>query len=194
MSSQDVDSYLLGADDEEETVSPEAMGLIGVVSVLIAIAILVLLPFATHAQPAGKAWFLSPRILPASAALAVLIGGLAISVRFQWLWAKAMRKDIFWRKAFSGFDGMRSALVYSAAFLVYVFALSYVGFALSSLAFGQFCLWRAGLRGKNWAIKNLIFCAVLVVVLRVIMGLWFPQAPVMQYLPDWFANGIGTYL
>lgn len=194
MSSQDVDTYLLGADDEDETVHPEAMGLIGVVSVLVAVVILVLLPFATHAQPAGKAWFLSPRILPASAALAVLAGGLAISVRFQWLWARAMRKDIFWRKAFSGFDGMRSALIYSAAFLAYVFALSFVGFAVSSLAFGQFCLWRAGLRSRSWAIKNLVFCAVVVIVLRVIMGLWFPQAPVMQYFPDWFANSVGPYL
>lgn len=89
---------------------------------------------------------------------------------------------------------MRSAVIYSTAFLAYVFALSYLGFAVSSLAFGQFCLWRAGLRTKRWALINLAFCATLVVVLRVIMGLWFPQAPVMQFLPDWFANTVGPYL
>lgn len=190
----DTESRGLVGDEEEEAVHPEAMGLVGSLSILVGVAILILLPFATHAQPEGKPWFLSPRILPATSALAIVAGGLAIAMRFHSLWSQALRKDLFWRKALSGFEGMRSALIYSAAFLVYVFALNYVGFALSSLAFGQFCLWRAGLRSRSWAIWNVIFCVVLVVVLRVMMGLWFPQAPVMQYFPDWFANGIGTYL
>lgn len=191
---KDFESRGLDADDEDEVIHPEATGLVGSLSILIGLVILVLLPFATHGQPEGKPWFLSPRILPATAALSIMVGGFAIALRFRSLWSNAMRKDLFWRKALSGFEGMRSALIYSAAFIVYVFALNYVGFALSSLAFGQFCLWRAGLRSRKWAIWNLMFCVVLVVVLRVLMGLWFPQAPVMQYLPDWFANGIGTYL
>ena len=194
MLSKDFDGHGPDAGDEDETVHPEAMGLVGSFSILIGLVILVLLPFATHGQPVGKPWFLSPRILPATSALAITAGGVAIALRFHWLWSTARRKDLFWRKAWSGFEGMRSALIYSAAFMVYVFSLSYVGFALSSLAFGQFCLWRAGLRSRQWAIKNLVFCIVVVVVLRVLMGLWFPQAPVMQYLPDWFANSVGPYL
>ena len=194
MLSKDFDGHGPDVDDEDEPVHPEATGLVGSLSILIGMVILALLPFATHGQPVGKPWFLSPRILPATAALAIVVGGIAIALRFHWLWSTARRKDLFWRKARSGFDGMRSALIYSAAFLVYVFALSYVGFALSSLAFGQFCLWRAGLRSKRWALNNLVFCVVVVVVLRVMMGLWFPQAPVMQFLPDWFANSVGPYL
>jgi hypothetical protein len=184
----------LDDEDEDEVIHLEATGLVGSLAILIGLVILVLLPFATHGQPDGKPWFLSPRILPATSALAILFGGIAIALHFRVLWSNALHKDLFWRKAFSGFDGLRSALIYSAAFLIYVFALNYVGFALSSLAFGQFCLWRAGLRSRKWVIWNLVFCVLLVVVLRVLMGLWFPQAPVMQYLPDWFANGIGTYL
>lgn len=194
MLSKDFNGQGPDADDEDETVHPEAMGLVGSLSILIGLAILILLPFATHGQPVGKPWFLSPRILPATAALAIMAGGIAIALRFHELWSTARRKDMFWQKAWSGFEGMRSALIYSAAFLVYVFALGYVGFAVSSLAFGQFCLWRAGLRTKRWALINLAFCVVVVLVLRVLMGLWFPQAPVMQFLPDWFANSVGPYL
>lgn len=190
----DFESKRLVGDEEDEIVHPEAMGLVGSLAILLGVVILVLLPVATHGQPEGKPWFLSPRILPATSALAILAGGLAIALRFRALWSAAPDKASFWRKAVSGFDGMGSALIYSAAFLGYVFALNYVGFAVSSLAFGQLCLWLAGLRSRKWVIWNLVFCAALVVVLRVAMGLWFPQAPVMQYLPDWFANGIGTYL
>ena len=86
------------------------------------------------------------------------------------------------------------AIQYSLLFCIYVYALTYVGFAISTWLFGQACLWRAGLRSRHWATWNLVFVVSVVVILRVLMGLWFPQAPLFHYMPGWFANSVGPYL
>jgi hypothetical protein len=108
--------------------------------------------------------------------------------------AETMDRQAFWQRAMTAFDGMREACLYTLVFCLYVAALTFIGFALSTLIFGQICLWMAGLRDRRWAVWNLGFTIIVVVMLRVVMGLWFPQAPIFEFAPSWFANSIGTYL
>lgn len=178
----------------DEEVHPEAVGLFGIGALVVALLLLALLPFATHAQPVGKAWFLSPRNLPlAGLGLMVIGGGLAL-VQFLRSWVTTPNAVAFWARARSGYSDTWVSLQYSALFCFYVFALSFVGFALSTLIFGQVCLWRAGLTGWKWVRWNAAFTVVIVILLRGVMGLWFPQAPILSLAPAWFANSIGPYL
>jgi hypothetical protein len=178
------------ADD----IHPEAVGLFGICALLTALVLLAVMPFATQVQPVGKAWFLSPRNLPmAGLGLMVIGGGLAL-LQFLRSWGTATNSAALWRRARSGYADTWVSLQYSLLFGLYVWALSYVGFALSTLIFGQVCLWCAGLTGWKWTRWNAVFAIAIVILLRGVMGLWFPQAPILSFTPAWFANSIGPYL
>lgn len=181
-------------EPDEEEIHAESVGLFGLVVLILSFILLVVTPFVTGTQPAGKAWFLSPRNLPFASIGLMLIGsGLIVAQFFRTRWA-TNDSSLFWSRAFSGFEGMGAALKYSLLFCAYVFVLGYVGFAFSTWLFGQICLWMSGLRGWRWAGWNLAFAVATVLILRVMMGLWFPQAPILEYAPAWFANSVGPYL
>lgn len=171
-----------------------ALGLFAIAVLLAAVLLLMLLPFATAGQPAGKSWFLSPRNAPFAALVVMGLGAGLLVAQFIRSYSRAKDRTSYLSEALLGFEGSREALLYCALFGLYVAALGYVGFAISTLVFGQVCLWVSGLRTARWALKNLLFTVVLVLVLRVFMGLWFPQAPVLEFAPAFIANTVGPYL
>jgi hypothetical protein len=177
-----------------EEIHPEAVELVAVIALAAGLVLLALVPFATSPAPEGRAWFLSPRKLPLLGLFMMLSGAAFLAHDFLRRRAETTDWHAFWQRALTAFDGMREACLYTLVFCLYVVALSYVGFALSTLIFGQVCLWMAGLRGRRWAAWNLGFTVILVVMLRVVMGLWFPQAPILEFAPAGFANSVGPYL
>lgn len=179
------------ADTGAET---PATGLFALAVLALMLVLLLILPFATSGQPMGKSWFLSPRNAPLAAILVTSLGAGLMVAQFFRSYALARDRRAFLAEAFRGFDGSLDALLYCALFGLYVLALGYVGFAFSTLLFGQACLWVCGLRSLRWAGWNLFFTVMLVVILRVFMGLWFPQAPVLDFVPASIANTIGPYL
>jgi hypothetical protein len=178
----------------EEEIHPEAVELVAVIVLVVGLVLLVLVPYATSPAPEGRAWFLSPRKLPLLGLLMMLSGAAFLTLDFLRRRAETSDRHAFWQRAMTAFDGMREAFLYTLVFCLYVVALTYIGFALSTLIFGQVCLWMAGLRERRWAVWNLSFTIILVVMLRVVMGLWFPQAPILEFAPAWFANSVGPYL
>jgi hypothetical protein len=178
----------------EDEIHPEAVELVAVIALILALVLLVLVPFATSPAPDGRAWFLSPRKLPLLGLLTMLSGAVFLTIDFLRRRAAAPDRQAFWQRAWSAFDGMRGACLYTLVFCLYVAALTYIGFALSTLIFGQICLWIARLRERRWAVWNFGFTIIVVVMLRAVMGLWFPQAPILEFAPGWFANSVGPYL
>lgn len=181
-------------EEAESASETPALGLFAMVTLAVVLVLLLLLPMATSGQPVGKSWFLSPRNAPLAAILVTGLGAALLVAQFLRAYAYASDRRAYLASAFSGFDGSREALLYCLLFGLYVLALGYMGFAISTLVFGQACLWISGLRTANWAGWNLVFTVALVVILRVFMGLWFPQAPILAYVPASFANAIGPYL
>ena len=101
----------------------------------------------------------------------------------------------FARRSLWAFGAMGSALEYSAYFCAYLVSVDYLGFALASLIYLQFIVWRAGLRGLEWRLKALLFVVVLVVAFRIGIKLWFPMAPIYEaFFPDWFVQSVAIYL
>lgn len=180
--------------DHGEAVPPEASGSVALVGLVFAATLLVLAPFATRAQPADKAWFVAPINAPVVALLIMAIP----SAFLTWRWLRAYRGThnprLYLLRSRWAFSDLPGAIEYCIYFCVYLWLISLAGFALSTLAFGQWCLFRSGLRGPKWIAANLAFASVLVILLRVVLGLWFPMAPVFKLLPSGIGNVLGAIL
>lgn len=184
-------------DDPEhvEFVHPEAQGMIAFVFAALACTLLALLPVATRPAPMHKGWWVEPATWPVFTLTITLVAALVQVL--PWLRAGLRSPDRaeFARRSLWAFGNLRPALEYSAIFLVYLFALEWAGFALSSFVFLQVVVWRAGLRGTAWRLKAALFVVLVVIVFRVGIGLWFPMAPIYEaFFPDWFVRTIAIYL
>lgn len=170
----------------------EAM--LGLACLAIAVVLGLLLPFATRGQPADKAWFLSPRNAPLLGIAMVGLPGLVLSLRLLAGWRAAVDPRAYLARARWAFGDLAPAVGYTLLFCAYMALVPWIGFAIATLIFGQVCLWFAGLREARWAFWNLVFVVVIVVVLRVGLGLWFPYAPIFSLLPAQIGNALSLYL
>jgi hypothetical protein len=172
----------------------EAEGMMAIVVLGLALLLLAMAPFVTRAQPADKPWFMAPVLGPV---LSLLIMAVPAAV-LAWNWLAGYRAANpvagYLQKSSWAFGDFRSAAEYGAYFCIYMWSITRIGFAVSTLVFGQLCLYRSGLRSRGWVLANLAFVGVLVVLLRVVLGLWFPMAPVFKLLPPGIGNFLGTYL
>jgi hypothetical protein len=181
-------------DGHTEPVPPEAEGLVAALCLALALFLIALAPFVTRAQPADKAWFLAPVIGPVFSLVVMALPAFVLVRR----WRRGMRaatvKSAYLQQSGWAFGDFKSAVEYGVYFCIYLWAIHYVGFAFSTLIFGQVCLSRSGLTSRQWMLTNLVFTIVIVVLLRGLLGLWFPMAPVFKMLPSGIGNALGTYL
>jgi hypothetical protein len=182
-------------EDDLTSVAPnEAKGLMAILTLGLAILLLVLAPFVTRFQQADKAWFLAPIIGPVFALLVMAIPAAILSWNWWRNYRHAASPANYMVQSCWAFGDFTSAIEYGIYFCGYLWVIHHVGFAISTLVFGQACLYRSGLRSREWIVKNLIFTVVIVFVLRVLLGLWFPMAPLFKLLPSGIGNLLGTYL
>lgn len=167
--------------------TPEGVAAIGLVSLALAAVFLAVAPYAAKPVPPGKEWFLAPVNWPALSLMAMAVTGLALA------WP-LLRGRLSWRAAGGAFEGMLPALGYSLLFCGYLALLAQSGFAISSLIFGQLCLWASGLRSLKWSVWNIMFVVITVAILRVGMGMYFPFAPLFKAMPPWLGNPLGSIL
>ncbi len=181
-------------DDLTPAVPKEAEGLMAVLSLALAIGLIALAPFVTRLQPADKAWFLAPIIGSVFALVVMAIPAAILSWRWWQAYRTAPSPQVYMEKSRWAFGDFLAAVEYGVYFCAYLWVIHYIGFAISTFVFGQVCLYRSGLQSRDWILKNLIFTTVMVFVLRVLLGLWFPMAPLFKLLPSGPGNFLGTYL
>ncbi|WP_048646779.1 hypothetical protein [Nitratireductor soli] len=178
--------------DAEDDIPAEAEGLAGTLLLAVTLVLIVLAPFATRSQPADKAWFLAPINWPLLAlGMAALAGGI-MAWRFVADWragGAAFRSRALW-----ALGGFRGALEYSLYFCLYLLGVAWLGFAIATLVFLQFIVWRSGLRGARWVVTALLVTVAIVVVFRLGIGLWFPLSPLLKLFPGWVGNMLGGVL
>lgn len=181
-------------DSHDEVVPREAEGLSTTILCTLALVLIALAPIATRPQPPGRAWFLAPANWPLINLGIVLIAGGALVWQFFILWRGAADRKDFWDRAFWSFGGMGRALEYSLWFCLYLWSVGQIGFAISTLIFLQFTVWRSGLRGWKWMLTALLVALAIILVFRVGIGLWFPLAPLFRLMPAWVGNTFGGVL
>lgn len=186
---------LLGEETAHgEVIPPEAQGFAATVIAFLAIALAALAPIATRAARMDKGWWVEPKTWPLVCLSAVIVTAGYLALQW-WLGLRlADDREGYLARSRWAFGGLGPAFEYAAYFCVYLFAVSYLGFALSSLVFMQVLIWRAGLRSRAWKLAALAFVFAVVLAFRVGIQLWFPMAPLFEYAPDWFIQNIAIYL
>lgn len=180
--------------DDDEIIPAEAEGMAATVILAVVLVLLALAPFATRAQPSGKAWFLAPVNWPLFSLGMAAIAGAAIVWPFIKAWRAAPDPVAFRANASWAFGGMGVALEYSLYFCIYLMAVAWLGFSIATLVFLEFVVWRSGLRGAKWVLATFLVTVGIVVVFRLGIGLWFPLSPLMKLFPAWVGNSLGGFL
>ena len=181
--------------DHTEFVHPEAQSLIALVFAMVAVILLLLLPVATRVAPMQKGWWVEPSTWPTFALSITLIAGVFEGLKWVRSGRAAGFSPDFWGKSLWAFGALAVAFKYAAVFILYLFAVGWAGFALSSFVFLQVVIWMAGLRSTAWKLKAAAFVILAVLVFRVVMDVWFPMAPLYEtFFPDWFVRSVAVYL
>ncbi|MDI9313931.1 MAG: tripartite tricarboxylate transporter TctB family protein [Hydrotalea sp.] len=167
-----------------------AMALIGFFMLAAAIIFFALLPYQTQTQPNDKLWLTSPRLMPTVALAIIALAGFLLSLRFF----TTAQKKASWRAAKNSFAGLGNCLQYLMVFLFYLLAILYIGFSLASIIFGQVVLWLAGLRGARWVRINFLTMLLLVLAIRGLLEIWFPNPLLLELLPDKLSEHIARFL
>ncbi len=159
---------------------------------LMALGLLICAPFVSKPVPDGRAWFLAPVNWPALALATMALTAAILAMPFMRGLATGGRD--FWTKVRGAYEGLGSDLIYGVLFCGYLALLGVLGFTISTWIFAQVCVTWSGLRGWRWWLATLVFVAVMVLLLRVGLGLWFPHAWLFDVLPRPFGNLASRYL
>jgi hypothetical protein len=184
----------IAEDTLDEETPPAAEGLAALIFTAVAAILLMLAPLATRPQPLGKGWYLAPVTWPAICLGMAIIAGLILSVRFISAHRGAHDRPVFRQDAAWAFGGLGQALEYGAWFCVYLIGVGYLGFAIATVIFLEFVVWRAGLRGRKWMLTAFAVAVAIILIFRLGIGLWFPLPPLFKLLPPWIGNTFGSVL
>jgi hypothetical protein len=180
---------------EDHVVIPrEAQEFSAVMIAALCLILILLAPWATLPAPLHKGWWVEPKTWPL---LCLMIASLpALHMALKW-WLRRQTSDSprqYMQQSTWAFGDLSTSFEFSAYFCIYLFAVGYLGFAISSFLFMQFMIWRVGLRTWAWRLAAALFVVGLVLVFRVGIQLWFPMAPVLERMPDWFVQNIAIYM
>ncbi|RWK45389.1 MAG: tripartite tricarboxylate transporter TctB family protein [Mesorhizobium sp.] len=174
----------------EEEIEVTASATSGTILWGFALVALLLLPIATREGRRDLGMFQEPWFWPMTALGFGLIGG----AMFPILLVRLSRDPGFGRRVLAAFEGMGKSLQYGAAFLVYLVAVNYLGFTISSILFMQALYLMSGLRGGRWPWVALAVTFAIVLAFRVGLDIWFPVPVFLQFFPASVGNFMGGYL
>jgi hypothetical protein len=158
------------------------------------VVMLAMIGTETSPPPSSKGWWTAPSLAPASALVfLVLMSGAALITQLRRTWIHPLSKP--------GRDWLLAVLregptlvEFGLYFILYVWLIDKIGYALSTLCFVQISCWRAGRRGWRSLLFTIVFTGVLVILFRVILKVWIPAAPIYEWLPDNLRNLAIVYL
>lgn len=179
--------------DHGTEVPKESLGAVMLLTSVLSVFLLLVAPWVAKPLPEGRMWFLAPVNWPALSLIAMAITSGSLSLPFVRGWLGTSNRSRLWSNAHWAFSGIGVDLIYGVLFCCYLVFLGYAGFTLSTLIFAFVCVWLSGLRGWRWWLTTVLFVAVLVVILRVGLGLWFPQPLLYDFLPKSIGNFASRY-
>jgi hypothetical protein len=82
---------------------------------------------------------------------------------------------------------------FGAYFICFIFLMGLVGFGLSMLIFSTLGLWRSGFALWRSALYAAILTAILVVLFRLVLTIWFPPSLLSSLMPATIGNFLEIY-
>lgn len=132
-------------------------------------------------DPLAQGWWSHPAVFPGLTL--VLILAFASLLHFK------LRRQ-------AGADAAESLAVqleFGVYFIGFIFLMGLVGFGLSVLIFSTLGLWRSGFPAKRSALYAVILTAILVVLFRLVLTIWFPPSLLSNLLPAAIGNFLEIY-
>ncbi len=138
---------------------------------LVAAVLLGLLPGMTSNNPNPHQWWNAPALAP-GIALGLMLGASLLGL---------IRHARDWRRVRPDLRVWSRALLLSLAFIATILAIPYLGYGLSLLLFSLMISRLAGLRGLELVGFALGVSLLLVLLFRIVLGVWFPTAELFEY-------------
>ncbi len=152
---------------------------------LAAAGLLLALPWQAKV-PEGTAlleqgWWSHPAVFPALTLLLIVIFASAQHLKMRKLSGQA------------GGESLRVQYEFGAYFIGFIFLMGLVGFGLSVLIFSTIGLWRSGFSFGRSSFYAVILTAILVVLFRLVLTIWFPPSLLSNLMPAAIGNFLEIY-
>ncbi|WP_290703973.1 hypothetical protein [Amphritea sp.] len=151
-----------------------------------ALTLLCLLPVEASWVTTRRGWFIQPMFgtgfglfIVAIFALVRVIQSLRCNYLAQLNIIESLAENL---------SSYRTALFSSALFFLYINTLSIFGFVLATLMFVTTLLWLCRLLNRTWFIATLFTVVAMVLIFRVGVSVWLPDAWLYGLLPDNWAD------
>lgn len=145
-------------------------------ALLVSLVLLSQIPSQTVWIEDAKSFAAQPRFWPAVAIVTMVV---TIGLHF-WLMKRRRPARADWAEARRWLE----PLEYAVWFMVYVFAVPWIGFLPMSIAFAAALTWRLGYRSALYIWLALAFAVGTVILFKGILGVKIPGAALYELLPD----------
>jgi hypothetical protein len=154
---------------------------------LISLLFLCLLPWqAPHPKSADKleqGWWAEPAFASGVTLLIVFASALALFIKLS---RSAPASQ-------AGAPSLAIQIEYSLYFIGFLFLMQLVGFGFSVLIFATLGIWRSGFKPSHALLYAIGLTAVLVVLFRLVLTVWFPPSFLSEHLPPAIGSFIEIY-
>ena len=156
---------------------------------LLGLGLLLLAPWQASWVDTSRGWFVQPRVGSSVGLVVLVLFALVRVAQF----ARAGRWPLA-SELLNNLPGYRTAILSSLLFLLYIGSLPVLGFVLSTLLFVGTLLWLSRLLDRFWLIVTALTVLALVLIFRVGVSVWLPDAWIYSLLPDALADLANRYL
>ncbi|GGB84393.1 hypothetical protein GCM10011352_07810 [Marinobacterium zhoushanense] len=183
------------AQENEESLEEKSYGVYWFL-LLVSVLLLCLLPDQAAWVNTKRGWFTQPMV---GSALGLSVMAIFSLVRVaqslkEFRNSAIVRGENTVEMVFDGLESYRTAIASSLLFFLYIQSLTLFGFLLSTVLFTTTLLWLSRLLDRTWFITNLLTVAALIIVFRIILHIWLPDAWLYSLLPDDLADLANQYL
>lgn len=160
-----------------------------IVMLLITVYLIVQFPEHTREVKRSRGWYTQPYIAP--------LVGLSILAFFSFLKLLTVIRPIkdepsLLETLVSNLAYYRVVLITAVLFVIYLFSMSYIGFAPATFLFVLSLLWLSRLLNWFWALNTLVAVSLIVLIFRAGVNIWFPDVALYEHLFSdeilWFMN------
>jgi hypothetical protein len=132
-------------------------------------------------DPLAQGWWSHPAVFPGVTLTLILIFASLLHLKLR-------------RQAGEGAgQSLAVQFEFGAYFICFIFLMGLVGFGLSMLIFSTLGLWRSGFALWRSALYAAILTAILVVLFRLVLTIWFPPSLLSSLMPATIGNFLEIY-
>ena len=157
------------------------------------LCLIALAPWQVKWVGQARGWFTQPAFAPLMGLAVMTVFACARAVMHYRHDASSQYRAALHEHVSAFIAVYRIPAIIAAFFMIYLSVISVIGFAPASLVFLLSVLWLTDLANRYWCIVTVIAVIALVVIFRVTLGLWLPDAALYEFLPAYWRDLANAY-